>query len=1026
MRVSAFALSLFVAAFLMVAPCAAVNPSPAMIEVLPVGNGESIIINIEEGDSVTDYHVTLPDNTPDNPHDNPRATLRRLKLTTGGLVEGTPRPDLSVADLRIAQKKVPLPVFFRNLTRYKLRVILQQPKAPSDATTKVKASYCTPTCKLDPAEYKALCKGDGDSLSRCTPDAATLAICGTEECNAIRKACDGLDCTVDLYKALDACACSVTRILPPSTFPLPKTLQSARYVATRGGKYMLQGTTEVSREDLRIAANNIGAEDIDFAKVPAQQVIDQPTALFDAALFSRANGLTTEGTDVFRFLIEQDPAAPVHGTALKQDPNKKEPPPADYAQGMLPIPVTTAASGNIPTDSTRQPMRVVVVPLDDTGVTNWRYLNPRSPACINCGPGGVPLPATDLPAGVLFRNRTQDRTFLISLTLPANTATNAIEEAFRCAPGQPCKITRSVAPQNTVLFDASILATFKNSLIRFDVSLYGETITLGNPAAYLSLNNPFDDNTKLTERASSTGFKTKLSLSGRADPQLPAIPTAADLTKTTDDAFNAAKVQNPVLIRDDFEKTFLPTKLCADVMSLKDYKPDNEPQICVDRAYVKGHTQAYRGTGSINLAANLSDRADASVTLSFRDGNYGAAEIDKTAVSEYNVTIYGLNGLSLKFGKADFLIPSNGIAIAESGEGFLYSFRNFGLGHVIRRESDAGTPLQTNQDKKDWFLQARSLSIGQRWREQTARAKSEKAAGSAKTVEMPNLMKQMLTFFRSADLFVVRGEEKKTNATYTTAGGEIFFAWPGRATPPDDTGTTRLSNIIGGSFAAYQARRHTDVKTDPATGLPTPVCAANTTPVPSPLCDGRGNVWLFTLNWTPTMVIAGGTNVATTPHTVSFAIGQGSGNKPGTERDEGYIGDPASFAPDRLFLKTFVRAMNSKNVPYEPAGLSNKRYMALTYTNSARSLFDLVASVLHVDADVNSRSTIISAREYKLRYAENGARGAAREYNVVFNIEVPKGVTFSLDANYLEPSEAFRDRIIARPWSFGVNVTLSL
>src|SRR5262249_3769435 len=156
---------------------------------------------------------------------------------------------------------------------------------------------------------------------------------------------------------------------------------------------------------------------------------------------------------------------------------------------------------------------------------------------------------------------------------------------------------------------------------------------------------------------------------------------------------------------------------------------------------------------------------------------------------------------------------------------------------------------------------------------------------------------------------------------------------------------------------------------------------------------------------------AGGTNVATTPNTVSFAIGKGTGNKPGTTTDEGFIGDSAGFSPDRLFLKTFVPKMNSKDITYEPIGLANKRYVAGTYTNSEVSPFEPVASAPGVKDDVTSRSTIISLRDYKLLYDEKKARGAAREINLIFNIEVPKGVTFAFDANRLDPSQAFKDRI---------------
>ena len=178
MRFSTFASTLALTTLLSVGPLWAVKPSAATIETLPVGNSTSILINIEEGDDVADYHVTLPDGT--------LAKLRTLKLTKGELNKRSPLTE----PLTIAPRKVPAPVFFRNLTRSKLRVTLQQPKAPASAEAKVKATYCSPTCRLDPADYTTVCKPDGDSLTRCTPDPTALAICGTEECNAIRKACD--------------------------------------------------------------------------------------------------------------------------------------------------------------------------------------------------------------------------------------------------------------------------------------------------------------------------------------------------------------------------------------------------------------------------------------------------------------------------------------------------------------------------------------------------------------------------------------------------------------------------------------------------------------------------------------------------------------------------------------------------------------------------------------------------------------------------------------------------------------------
>jgi hypothetical protein len=983
MRFPGTALSLFTAAFLSAVPLYAVEPTGALIETLPVGNGESIRIDIREAGVLKTYNFTKDGKTV-------TVNVRGLRLTTtdqkGNVVD--------LEDSTIAQNNVPVPVLFRNLTRSRVRVTLQQPDAPKEgASAKDKAQYCIPTCKLNPNEYKSLCPTEPDS-GRCKPDPAAMGVCGTDECNAIRKECNGVGCAIDLYKALDACACSVTRTLLPSTFPFQ--LGDIRYVPA-GESYVLESAVPLSQTEIEKLSRNVGLPPLQVNRIPLPN-FEYPTVLFDASLFSRNDGLTKAG-DVFRFLIEQSPAAPLVDTEPPTDPitkklvteNVRARDPLVLKVGDSPTLTANQHTGNL--------MRVVVVPLDDTGVTNWRYLNPRNPACINCAPGGQPLPAGELPTGVVFHNRTQDRTFLVSMTLPANVATNAVETAFKCTAGQPCKITRLVPPQNTALFDASLLALFKNSLIKFDVSLLGETSTLGYPAAYLSLLNPFDENSKLAERPSSgNNFKTKLSLGGRVEPAfrtVPATVTDADL---------------PSLC------IAVPTGLG------KDYKPGAEPSICAEKNPFKGgSTQAYRGSGSVNLTANLSDRADASVTLNFRDGNYGA-DIDKTAVSEYNVTIYGINGLSLKFGKADFLVPSSGIALSESGEGFLYSWRYFGLGTIIRRESDAGAPLESNRDRKDWFLQARSLPIFAALHEQVAREESLATADPSKS--RPSMMNRVLTILRSADLVVVRGEDKKKElpANSLTYGGELFFAKPASAPTRTEKGTM-LHNIFGGSLAAYQSRRSVDSLPDTAT---VPPCKANTGPAPSPFCDGRGNVWLFTLNWVPSMFIAGGTNAATTPNTVSFAIGKGTGNKPGTTTDEGFIGDSAGFAPDRLFLKSFIPKMNGKDVPYEAIGLANKRYMAVTYTNSEFSLLDLVASALRVPDDVNSRSTVISVRDYKLLYSENKARAAAREIDATFNIEVPKGVTFTFDVNRLDPSEAFKDRIKRSVWSFGANVTLSL
>ncbi len=98
----------------------------------------------------------------------------------------------------------------------------------------------------------------------------------------------------------------------------------------------------------------------------------------------------------------------------------------------------------------------------------------------------------------------------------------------------------------------------------------------------------------------------------------------------------------------------------------------------------------------------------------------------------------------------------------------------------------------------------------------------------------------------------------------------------------------------------------------------------------------------------------------------------------------------------------------------------------MRYTNNQHTLFDFVASAIGVDDDVNSRTTAIALSETRLRTPRNGSREGPREADVTFQIEVPKGITFSLDAAYLEPGKAYFDVITKRAWAFSIGVSLSL
>ena len=69
-------------------------------------------------------------------------------------------------------------------------------------------------------------------------------------------------------------------------------VQAARYTDAPEGQYVLQSTSTVSGPKLAELARSIGLAKINFMKVASAKLGDYPTVLFDAALFSRKDGLT--------------------------------------------------------------------------------------------------------------------------------------------------------------------------------------------------------------------------------------------------------------------------------------------------------------------------------------------------------------------------------------------------------------------------------------------------------------------------------------------------------------------------------------------------------------------------------------------------------------------------------------------------------------------------------------------------------------------------------------------------------------
>jgi hypothetical protein len=325
------------------------------------------------------------------------------------------------------------------------------------------------------------------------------------------------------------------------------------------------------------------------------------------------------------------------------------------------------------------------------------------------------------------------------------------------------------------------------------------------------------------------------------------------------------------------------------------------------------------------------------------------------------------------------------------------------LAHILKRESEAGTANRLNQDNHDWIFQLRGIHF----------PAYEEGVGEPRFLGL-----------RTADILVLLGNEKGNVAGvdgtttaiapyhYRTIGGEAFYAFPNIGCRGVADGCAGNYGNVSGSIAAFRSDRTVDTASTN--------CAAR-------LCDGRGTVGLLTATWTPEVQTKDQVTF-TAKRSVTLLLGAGSGDRATTaSRDESYIGETAAFAPDALFLATFQSAIDT--VQRHPIGvsLSNKTYVGLQYTENTFSPLVWLAKRLGVDAgDIASNATIVRLHDYRFREPVNASRAAAREADVDFQIESPKGINVTMSLARLWPGEGIRPVIQRSAWLLGISVSLKL
>lgn len=292
----------------------------------------------------------------------------------------------------------------------------------------------------------------------------------------------------------------------------------------------------------------------------------------------------------------------------------------------------------------------ILVPLDNTGIADQAFLNPRHPPALRRN--------GQVPTAIRFENQTFDRTIQVTVNYPCvQPATNN-----RC---EYDKI--STNPQEWSEFDTSVIDTTQpaNIAIILSVKFFDPTDTPTRQVGYLTIAGQ-----EVPQRAGLPAAISILgAIGGTIDPLIP--------TKDEPDPNNPGKT--------------LP-----------------KPIIDLDHPYEGAQRNHFTGSGKVDFFYPLGNRADGKLTLGFKEGDLGANPDDsgnKLTTKQYVFNVYALNGMSLRFGRTVFAQPANSIAVQESGDGFQINAGRFSLTHIIRRESAGGIAAADNEDHQ--------VSIGQ-------------------------------------------------------------------------------------------------------------------------------------------------------------------------------------------------------------------------------------------------------------------------------------------------------------------------
>ena len=408
----------------------------------------------------------------------------------------------------------------------------------------------------------------------------------------------------------------------------------------------------------------------------------------------------------------------------------------------------------------------------------------------------------------------------------------------------------------------------------------------------------------------------------------------------------------------------------------------------------RGHNRHTSGTGtaSIEFAGGI---VDASVALGFKSGDFGGPDSTRNVtLGEYQAKVFGSRGqredlkpIVLQYGQFLFARPTSGIAISEKGEGLLLAYQKLAASYILHRESDQpdGKANTQNDDYYVTMLQMNNLPL--------------RGVRQVDGIDLIAVYGNNKADDRPAATPAAPDPKRQSAYTFTTLGSELRMSF------------RRIPNSSM-SVGLYHSQRQIRPRREES----------------EEIVKGRGTVGLLTFGWqwsgSKTLFETGGKSRPSFGPT--FTIGRGTGDDPlTTDRDEGFLGETAGFANDKIFLSQLAADDElSKKIGQ---GLENKWYLGAQWNDARGSLLGWIARKIGDSKNIESATTNASIHTYRFVHPLEGRHWGGVEGNIEFLLESPTSVTWSLGGAYYHRSHAVELTGIADDlWQITAGVSVKL